>query len=63
MRRSPVIKERALRPTLSARVPEQPNAKTDHHVVEGVKAHHAHQQVLQDNLGGRKCCRMSWNAK
>lgn len=35
---------------LSACVPEQPDTKTDHHVVEGVKAHHAHQQVLQNNL-------------
>lgn len=31
-------------------LPEQPYAETDHHVVEGVEAHHAHQQVLQDNL-------------
>lgn len=31
-------------------VPEQPNAKTDHYIVEGVEAHHAHQQVLQNHL-------------
>lgn len=37
-------------PILSACVPEQPDAETDHHVVERVKAHHAHQQVLQNNL-------------
>lgn len=63
MRRSPVIKGRALPPTLSACVPEQPDAKTDHHVVEGVEAHHAHQQILQNNLEGIKCCSMSWDAK
>lgn len=31
-------------------LPEQPDAETDHHVVEGVEAHHAHQQVLQNHL-------------
>lgn len=31
-------------------VPEQSDAETDHDVVERVEAHHAHQQILQDNL-------------
>lgn len=43
---------------LSACVPEQPDTKTDHHVVERVKAHHAHQQVLQNNLQ-KQCHSMS----
>lgn len=48
------MKGRVLLPTLSACVPEQPDAKTDHHVVERVEAHHAHQQILQNNLEGIK---------
>lgn len=40
------------------RVPEQPDAKTDHHVVERVEAHHAHQQILQNNLRRRNTCRV-----
>lgn len=35
-------------------LPEQPDAEADHHVVEGVEAHHAHQQILQNNLQGRQ---------
>ncbi len=31
-------------------VPEQADADTEHDVVERVEAHHAHQQILQDNL-------------
>lgn len=34
-------------------VPEQSNAETDHDVVERVEAHHAHQQILQDDLKSR----------
>lgn len=37
-------------------VPEQPDAKTDHDVVEWVETHHAHQQILQNNLQRRKTC-------
>lgn len=32
-------------------VPEESNAKANHNVVERVEAHHAHQQILQNNLG------------
>lgn len=34
-------------------VPEKSNAETDHDVVERVEAHHAHQQILQDDLKRR----------
>lgn len=34
-------------------LPEQPDAETDRDVVERVKAHHAHQQILKDDLRGR----------
>lgn len=34
-------------------LPEQPDAETDRDVVERVKAHHAHQQILKDDLRRR----------
>lgn len=35
---------------VSLSLPEQSNAETDRDVVERVEAHHAHQQILQNNL-------------
>lgn len=43
------------------RLPEEPDAETDHHVVEGVEAHHAHQQILQNNLQIGDSCIISAN--
>lgn len=35
--------------------PEQSDAQTDSDVVQGVEAHHAHQQILQDDPGVTGC--------